>query len=528
MTQRIRKRKKWWQLRKIDIFDTTLRDGEQAAGINLNTAEKVEIARQLEKLGVTIIEAGFPASSPGDFEAVQRIAKLVKNSTVTGLARAMKSDIDRSWEALRVAAQPHLHIFLATSPIHMKDKLMKTPDQVVDIAVESVKYARKKFPLVQWSAEDAFRSDPEFLVRIINQVIAAGATTINVPDTVGYATPAEYGALFKYLKDNVTGIDNVKLSAHCHDDLGMATANTIAAIENGADQVEGTINGLGERAGNVALEEIAVALHIRKDVYGFETALNLHEIKRTSQLVSQLTGVVIQPNKAVVGKNAFAHESGIHQDGMLKNRETYEIITPELIGATVEPLALGKHSGRHAFSDRAISMGFELSDEKINEAFIEFKSLADRKKEITENDLFVLFTDQQIQSADTPVYELKNVQVQYGTDNIPTATVSIVTPSGEETSKAASGSGSVEAIFNTLEELVEGKIHILDYRVTSIGKGRDALGEAVINLSVNDEESTGRDIAQDVLEATAKAYLNAINRHLISEDGQVKKANVYS
>ena len=340
------KRKKWWLVRKIDIFDTTLRDGEQAAGINLNTAEKLEIARQLEKLGVTIIEAGFPASSPGDFEAVQRIANIVKNSTVTGLARAMKSDIDPSWEALRGAEQPHIHVFLATSPIHMEHKLMKTPDQVVDIAVEAVKYARKIFPLVQWSAEDAFRSDPEFLVRIINQVIQAGATTINVPDTVGYATPAEYGALFKYLKENVTGIENVKLSAHCHDDLGMATANTIAAIENGADQVEGTINGLGERAGNVALEEIAVALHIRKDVYGFETGLNLQEIKRTSQLVSQLTGVVIQPNKAIVGKNAFAHESGIHQDGMLKNRETYEIITPELIGETVEPLALGKHSGQ--------------------------------------------------------------------------------------------------------------------------------------------------------------------------------------
>lgn len=505
-------------MRKIDIFDTTLRDGEQAAGINLNTAEKVEIARQLEKLGVTIIEAGFPASSPGDFEAVQRIANQVKNSTVTGLARAMKSDIDTSWEALKGAEQPHLHVFLATSPIHMEYKLMKTPDQVVETAVEAVKYARKKFPLVQWSAEDAFRSDWAFLVRIINEVIQAGATTINVPDTVGYATPAEYGALFKHLKENVTGIDRVKLSAHCHDDLGMATANTIAAIENGADQIEGTINGLGERAGNVAIEEVAVALHIRKDFYNLGTDINLKEIKRTSNLVSQLTGVVIQPNKAIVGKNAFAHESGIHQDGMLKNPETYEIITPALIGENDIPLALGKHSGRHAFKDRAITMGFDLNDEKLNEAFVAFKKLADRKKEVTEQDLFILFTDQQIEYAETPVYELKDVQVHYEPGSKPKAIVSISLPNGEEVTKTSAGSGPVEAIFNTLEELVQGKVHILDYRVTSVGKGRDALGEAVINLSYNDDVSTGRDVAQDVLKASAKAYLNAINRQLINKD----------
>ena len=512
----MKNRRKWRRVRKIDIFDTTLRDGEQAAGINLNTSEKLEIARQLERFGATIIEAGFPASSPGDLDAVRRIANTVKNSTVTGLARTITGDIDAAWEALKGAEQPHLHVFLATSPIHMEYKLNKTPEQVVELAVEAVKYASKKFPLVQWSAEDATRSDPEFLVHIVNKVIAAGATVINIPDTVGYATPVEYGALFKYLKENVTGIDKVKLSAHCHNDLGLATANTIAAIENGADQIEGTINGIGERAGNVALEEIAVALHIRKDIYGFETGVHLQEIKRTSQLVSQLTGVVIQPNKAIVGKNAFAHESGIHQDGMLKNPETYEIITPELIGETAVPLALGKHSGRHAFKDRSIAMGFELSDEKLNEAFIEFKKLADRKKEITEDDLFILFTDQQIHSGDTPVYELQNIQVQYVTANIPTATISAITPSGESVTKSAIGSGSVEAIFNTLEELVQGKVHILDYRVSSIGKGRDALGEALVNLSIDGKLSTGRDVAQDVLEASAKAYLNAINRQLIN------------
>ncbi|WP_019415618.1 2-isopropylmalate synthase [Paenisporosarcina sp. TG20] len=505
-------------MRKVDIFDTTLRDGEQSAGINLNTAEKIEIARQLERFGATIIESGFPAASPGDFDAVQRIANTVKNSIVTGLARTVEHDIERAWEALRGAEQPHIHIFLATSPIHMQYKLMKTPEQVVEIAVESVKYARKYFPLVQWSAEDASRSDPEFLAHIIRKVIAAGATTINLPDTVGYATPSEYGAMFKYMKDNVVGIEKVKLSAHCHNDLGMATANTLAAIENGADQVEGTINGIGERAGNVALEEIAVALHIRKPIYGVETGVNLKEIKRTSQLVSQLTGSMIQSNKAIVGKNAFAHEAGIHQDGMLKNPLTYEIITPALIGDVATELVLGKHSGRHAFKDRAIKMGFELSDEKINKAFLEFKKLADSKKEIVEDDLYVLLTDQQINEKNTPVYELESIQVQYSTDNVPTATVSVQNPNGDKISKSAPGAGAVEAIFNTLELVVEGKVHILDYRVTSIGKGRDALGEAVINLSYNGEAVTGRDVAQDVLEASAKAYLNAVNRKLLKSE----------
>ena len=322
-------------------------------------------------------------------------------------------------------------------------------------------------------------------------MIAAGATTINIPDTVGYASPAEYGALFKYLRENARGADKVKFSAHCHDDLGMATANTIAAIENGADQVEGTINGIGERAGNVALEEIAVALHIRKDIYPYETGINLQEIKRTSQLVSKLTNVVIQPNKAIVGRNAFAHESGIHQDGVLKNPETYEIISPALIGEGEVPLVLGKHSGRAAFRDRAVKMGFELSDEKLNAAFAEFKKLADRKKEITEADLLTLLTEQQVLVEDVPLFELKSVQVQYGTEHIPTATASVIAPNGEEKTLVSTGSGSVEAIFNTLEQLVEGDVDILDYRVQSVGKGEDALGEAVINLSYNGYTSTG-------------------------------------
>ncbi|MER1987289.1 MAG: 2-isopropylmalate synthase [Solibacillus sp.] len=504
-------------MRKIDIFDTTLRDGEQSAGINLNTAEKVEIAKQLERLGVTIIEAGFPASSPGDFEAVSQIAKTVKNSIVTGLARAVKSDIDAVWEAVKHAEQPHVHTFIATSPIHMEYKLKKSPDQVVEQAVAAVKYAKERFNLVEFSCEDGFRSDKNYLVRVCNEVIAAGATTINIPDTVGYASPEEYGALFRFLRENVRGADNVKFSAHCHDDLGMAVANSIAAVQNGADQVECTINGIGERAGNAALEEIGVALHIRNDFYNIETGLNLKEIKRTSQMVSRLTNVVIQPNKAVVGKNAFAHESGIHQDGMLKNPETYEIISPALVGEDDTPLVLGKHSGRAAFRDRAETMGYALSDEKLNKAFAEFKKLADRKKEVTEEDLVTILTEQQVSVEDIALFELKSVQVQYGTENIPTATVAVITPEGNEKMLASTGSGSVEAIFNTLEQLVNGEVNILDYRVQSVGKGRDALGEAVINLRYNGFTSTGRDSAQDVLEASAKAYLNAINRHLIQQ-----------
>lgn len=510
-------------MRKIDIFDTTLRDGEQSAGINLNTAEKIEIAKQLERLGVTIIEAGFPASSPGDFEAVNLIAKTVKNSIVTGLARAVKSDIDAVYEAVKVAQQPHIHTFIATSPIHMQYKLKKNEDQVVEQAVEAVKYAKSKVSLVEFSCEDAFRSDKEFLVRIIGEAIKAGATTINVPDTVGYASPAEYGALFKFLRENVIGAEHVKFSAHCHDDLGMAVANSIAAVENGADQIECTINGIGERAGNAALEEIGVAFHIRKDIYGIETGLNLKEIKRTSQLVSRLTGVVIQPNKAVVGKNAFAHESGIHQDGVLKHKETYEIISPALVGEGDIPLVLGKHSGRAAFKDRAIAMGYDLTDEKLNKAFTEFKKLADRKKEVTEEDLVTLLTDQQVSFEDVGIFELKSVQVQYGTENIPTATAQVTTPDGEMKTVAATGNGSVEAIFNTLEQLLDRKVNILDFRVTSVGKGRDALAEAVINVKYNGYEVTGRDAAQDVLEASAKAYLNAINRQLIQQSIREKQ-----
>lgn len=510
-------------MRKIDVFDTTLRDGEQSAGVNLNTVEKLEIAKQLERLGVDIMEAGFPAASKGDLEAVKLIAQTVKNSSVTGLARSNKKDIDAAWEALKYSAEPRLHIFLATSPIHMTYKLKMTPDEVIDAAVSSVKYARQYFPQVQWSAEDACRSDLNFLVKIVSEVIDAGATVINLPDTVGYRSPQEYGKLFKYLRSYVKNIDKVKLSAHCHDDLGMATANTLAAIENGATQVEGTINGIGERAGNASLEEVAVALHIRKDYYEAKTRLKLDEIKRTSNLVSKLSGMIVPANKAVVGANAFAHESGIHQDGVLKEKSTYEIITPELIGVKSNSLVLGKHSGRHAFKNKALELGFQLTDEELNDVFKLFKDLSDKKKEITEEDLIELLTDKQTEQDEQKKYEFTSLQVQYGTANIPTATLVVTTKDGEKIQEAATGSGSVEAIYNTLERIVEEPVQLLDYKLNSVGSGRDALANVFVKVLYNEVESSGRGTAQDVLEASARAYINAVNRVCKFESRKVKQ-----
>ncbi|MFA9557525.1 2-isopropylmalate synthase [Evansella sp. AB-rgal1] len=508
---------------RINVFDTTLRDGEQSPGVNLNQLEKLEIAKQLERFGVDIMEAGFPASSQGDFEGVRNIARTIKNAAVTGLARAKKSDIDIAWDALKDAAEPSLHIFLATSPIHMTYKLKKTPDQVISTAVDMVSYARRNFPNVEWSAEDASRSDIDYLVKIIEKVIDAGATVINLPDTVGYTTPEEYGYLFRYVRENVRNIDKVVLSAHCHNDLGMAVANTMAAIKNGATQIEGTINGIGERAGNAALEEIAVALNIRADKYPFTTNLVLKEIKRTSDLVSKLTGMAVPGNKAVVGKNAFAHESGIHQDGVLKNAATYEIITPELVGVLSNDLVLGKHSGRHAFKDKVIQLGYQFTDEKITEAFQAFKQLTDRKKEVTDDDLFTILTDIQTDVKDVKKYELESFQVQYGSSNIPTATVALTTPDGEHVEAACTGKGSVEALYNTLEALIEEKIHLTDYRLNSIGSGRDALAQAHIKMTVNDISVSGRGSAQDVLEASAKAFLNAVNRVFIKQHSYQKE-----
>ncbi|MBM7645119.1 2-isopropylmalate synthase [Scopulibacillus daqui] len=513
-------------MQKIDIFDTTLRDGEQTAGVNLNVLEKLEIAKQLERLGVDIMEAGFPASSKGDFQAVKTIAETIKNSSVTGLARANKRDIDAAWEALKNSEEPRIHIFLATSPIHMTYKLKMTPDEVLESAVSAVKYAKQKFSVVQWSAEDACRSDKWFLVKIITEVIKAGASVINVPDTVGYRSPQEYGGLFAFLRNNVPNIGNVKLSAHCHDDLGMAVANSLAAIENGAAQVEGTINGIGERAGNSAIEEIAVALHIRNDHYQAETRLKLNEIKKTSQLISKLTGMVVPGNKAVVGENAFAHESGIHQDGVLKEASTYEIITPELIGVSSNRLVLGKHSGRHAVKNKIKALGFELSEDKLNEVFDAFKALTDKKKEITEDDLFDILTEKQTETKDMKKYELESLQLQYGTNNIQTATVAVTAPDGTYIEEAATGAGSVEAIYNTIERIVAEPLELVDYQIKSIGGGRDALAEVHVKAIYDGVESGGRGSAQDVLEASAKAYLNAVNRSIVNESMVKQKVNL--
>ncbi|MFN7251614.1 MAG: 2-isopropylmalate synthase [Anaerobacillus sp.] len=498
-------------MRKINVFDTTLRDGEQSAGVNLNFEEKLEIAKQLERLNVDIIEAGFPASSPGDFRSVKAIAETIKGCSVTGLSRSVQSDIDTTWAALKGGVEPRLHVFIATSPIHMTYKLKKTPDEVIETAVQSVRYAAKFFPHIQWSAEDACRSDLKFLVKIVEQVIDAGASVINIPDTVGYITPHEIGHIFSYLKENVRNIDRAILSTHCHDDLGMAVANSLSAIEHGAGQVECTINGIGERAGNASLEEIAVALRIRHDYYNAETRLKLNEIKRTSSLVSKLTGMVVPNNKAVVGANAFAHESGIHQDGVLKEKTTYEIITPELVGVSSNRMVLGKHSGRHAFKEKIKELGHTVNDEELSRLFNAFKDLADKKKDITEEDLFAILTEERVATS-VAYYKVQQLQVNYGTNNIPTATITMTTLDGKELQEAATGSGSVEAIYNTLERMINSPVKLLDYRIQSVSGGRDALAEVYVKIRYEELETSGRGTAHDVLEASAKAYVNAINR----------------
>ncbi|EKN70570.1 2-isopropylmalate synthase [Schinkia azotoformans] len=512
-------------MRKINIFDTTLRDGEQSAGINLNHSEKMEVARQLERLGVDIIEAGFPASSKGDFRAVKEIADTIRNCSVTGLSRSNMKDIDISWEALKDGAEPRLHLFIATSPIHMQYKLKMTPEQVLQTAVDSVKYAAQKFPIIQFSAEDATRSDLPFLAQVVKAVIDAGATVINIPDTVGYTTPKEYGQIFTYLKENVPNIGKAILSTHCHDDLGMAVANSLSAVEHGAGQVECTINGIGERAGNAALEEIGVALHIRNDFYQAKTGLNLQQIKKTSTLVSKLTGVIVPPNKAVIGKNAFAHESGIHQDGILKEKSTYEIISPELVGVASNDMVLGKHSGRHAFRNRMEELGYTLTTEEINNLFVAFKELADKKKEITDDDLLSLLFEEKLGSS-VKFYSLKSLQVQYVTHQVTTATISMTTPENEEVHEACTGSGSVEAIYNTLERIIGSKVHLEDYRIQANTGGRDALAEVFVKINFQGMTSSGRGSAQDVLEASAKAYINAVNRILLQQQYREELQNL--
>jgi 2-isopropylmalate synthase len=503
-------------MRKIEIFDTTLRDGEQSPGVNLSTEEKVEIALQLERLGVTRMEAGFAAASPGDLKSVREVAKRIKNSTVVSLSRSVESDIDKAWEALKDAESACLHVFIATSPIHRQYKLRMNQEQVIEQAVAAINYGKKYFSMIEFSAEDAARTEIDYLSRVVEAAIAAGANIINIPDTVGYMTPVEYGNIFRQLQQNVKGIEQIKLSCHCHDDLGMAVANALAAVEAGVTQVEGTINGIGERAGNTALEEFALALETRKDIYQAATDLRLTEIARTSKLVSRLTGMIVPGNKAVVGANAFAHESGIHQDGVLKEKSTYEIITPESVGFKSNKLVLGKHSGRHAFKDKLNELGYDLDQEELNAAFSKFKDLCDKKKEVTDEDILALLDAKvnEIQEA----FVLESIQLSYGNLSVPTASVRVRLANGELKEEAAVGNGSVDSIYKAIDRVTGEEVNLDDYKIISVTHGKDALGEVYVRLSQDGISVQGRGVSTDVLEASAKAYIRAINK-IISRRG---------
>jgi 2-isopropylmalate synthase len=494
----------------IKIFDTTLRDGEQSPGCSMNLQEKIEVARQLEKLGVDVIEAGFAIASPGDFQSVKTIAQTVKNARVASLSRALTKDIDRAYEAVKDAVSPRIHTFIATSPIHMEYKLKMKPDDLLAQAIEMVKYAKSLCADVEFSAEDASRSEPQFLYRVFEGVIKAGATCINVPDTVGYSMPDEFGALVKGIKENVRGIEKVDLSVHCHNDLGLAVANTLAAIRAGATQAECTINGIGERAGNAALEEIVMAIATRQDFYGFTTNINTKQIYNSSRLISAITGVPVQPNKAVVGKNAFAHEAGIHQHGVLANKKTYEIMTPESIGLPENAIVLGKHSGKHAFAERLKELGYVIDESRLNESFDRFKELADRKKEVSDLDLRALVEMEQFE---IPVeYEFDTFVINSGNKMTSTAVVKVI-HDGQPIEEAATGDGPVDASFNAIERCIGESFVLEDYIVRSVTGGKDAQGEVVVKLSKNDKQVKGRGLSTDVVEASVKAYIDAINRY---------------
>ncbi len=498
---------------KLIIFDTTLRDGEQSPGASMNRDEKVRIARALERLRVDVIEAGFPAASPGDFEAVQAVARTVTDSTVCGLARALDRDIDRAGEALKEAGRPRIHTFIATSPIHMERKLRMSPDQVVERAVAAVKRARRYTDDVEFSPEDAGRSEEDFLCRIIEAVIAAGATTINIPDTVGYSLPHEFGALIARLRERIPNADKAVFSVHCHNDLGLAVANSLAAVLNGARQVECTINGLGERAGNAALEEVVMAVRTRQDVFPCDTGINTREIVPCSKLVSSITGFPVQPNKAIVGANAFAHESGIHQDGVLKHRETYEIMRAEDVGWSANRMVLGKHSGRNAFRTRMKELGIEFeSEEALNEAFARFKELADKKHEIFDEDLQALISEQTFE-AESERVKLIALHVCADTGETPVARV-VLKIDGEERTGEAGGSGVVDATFKAIESLLDTGATLLLYSVNNITTGTDAQGEVTVRLEKAGRVVNGQGADTDIVIASAKAYVNAVNKLL--------------
>jgi 2-isopropylmalate synthase len=534
----------------VKIFDTTLRDGEQSPGATMTSAEKLEVARNLARLGVDIIEAGFPAASPDDLEAVRRIAEEVGNPPVgeeqvkvpviCGLARATKGDIDKAWEAVQGAQRPRIHTFLATSEIHMRHKLNMTPEQVVQRVREMVAYARSLCEDVEFSPEDAGRSDPNFLYQVLSEAIKAGATTLNIPDTVGYTMPEEFGALIVGIKAKTPGMnDKITISVHTHDDLGLATANALAGIRAGARQAEVTVNGIGERAGNTSLEEVVMALRTRHPVYQLETGIDTTQLSRISKLVSNYTGISVQPNKAIVGANAFAHEAGIHQDGMLKNNQTYEIMRPEDVGVSQTNLVLGKHSGRHALRSRLAEMGHALDESELDQAFTRFKELADRKKVITDADLEALIADEFYQPLS--VYTLDGLQVTCGTMGMPTATVRLKGPDGKIHIQVSMGTGPVDATYKAINAIVNTPNTLLEFNIHAITEGIDALGEVTVRVQGNNGHQTmdaqkellysriygGHGADTDIIVASAKAYINALNKLIISQTEMQTVQNDY-
>ncbi|MDD5687188.1 MAG: 2-isopropylmalate synthase [Elusimicrobia bacterium] len=498
-------------MEKIIIFDTTLRDGEQSPGASLNTKQKLEIAQQLSVLGVDVIEAGFPIASDGDFEAVSLVAKKVKGPVICGLARALKKDIDVCFDAVKHANRNRIHTFLAVSPIHMKYKLKMAPEEVFQRAVESVKYARNKTSDVEFSPEDAARSDFDFLCRVVEAVIDVGATTVNIPDTVGYSMPSEFGEIISKLFSKVPNIHKAVISVHCHNDLGLATANSISAVINGARQIECTINGLGERAGNASLEESVMCLHTRKKLFNFETNIKTTEISKTSKLVSSLTGMMIQPNKAIVGINAFAHEAGIHQHGVLAKAETYEIMTPQSIGLKASNFVLGKHSGRHAFEKKIKELGFKLELKEFEKAFSDFKTLADKKKSVYDEDIEAIIENGLAE--ESPIYELSDVFISSGTNVKPTAKIKLKKDK-KIFSAESSGDGPVDSSYKAIEKIIGLKFKLIDYSLKSVSIGKDAVGEAIVKVEHKGKVYMGRGTSTDVIEASVKAYLSAINRIL--------------
>ena len=496
----------------IRIFDTTLRDGEQTPGVALNIEEKIEIARQLARLGVDIIEAGFPITSQGDFDAVRRISREVSGPVICGLARTHRADIERAAQALEPAERRRIHVFTSASKIHVEHMLRKTPDEVIDASITSVRLAREFTDDVEFSAQDCTRTEaePGFLFRIYAAAIEAGATTINIPDTVGYGMPDEYAALIRSIREGVPGAADVAISTHCHDDLGLAVANSLAAIGAGATQVECTVNGIGERAGNTSLEEVVMALDTRRDAWGHDHGIDTREIYRSSRMVSMYTGVMVQPNKAIVGANAFAHESGIHQDGVIKAIETYEIMSAERVGRDAGVLVMGKHSGRRAFRKTLAELGYEgLDDDKVNELFTQFKDLCDRKSDVTSDDIRALVDAETVRVPQT--YELHSVQFQSGTGMTPVATVRLRTDTGTY-EEAATGDGPVDAVYRAIERIAQVPTRLETYEIRSVGSGKDALGEVTVRVSSDGRTVHGRGLSTDVVDASAKAYVDVLNK----------------